>query len=413
MDIQAAYREAVKTGKRHDPNIVDEADAPCKENKWFGDDIDLNKFPTPLGRFGDNGRYIQQAGLNICQTPDGKWTNWSLNRQAIVNRNTMTGLWLHGSQHNGMIHEMWEKAGKDMPFAMALGNSPAVAAQAGARAPDFVDEYDVASALLDAPLDMIKCETSDLLVPAHSEIIIEGKVSVTETTMEGPFGEYPGYLFEDAKGPRPVLNIEAVTFRNDPILPLALPGVPTDTTHICMGFFGGADIANALQDEGVPVIDALMTFESAVLFTVVRVHSDWHKRTGLSVDDFIKKIAGVFWEKRQHLGHTVDKIIVVGEDIDPSRPDLLVWALASRNHPRAGTYNFDYKGFLGTGLESYLSANEHMKHTSSAQVIYSCLPLQERIGLSRPMIMNFEENYPQALKEEVLANLDRWGFTKQ
>ena len=50
------------------------------------------------------------------------------------------------------------------------------------------------------------------------------------------------------------------------------------------------------------------------------------------------------------------------------------------------------------------------KHTAG-EVIYSCLPIQERIGLSRPMIMNFEENYPQPLKEKVLANLERWGFT--
>ena len=411
MDMLAAYREAVKTGKRHDPNIVDAADAPCKENKWFGDDIDLNKFPTPLGRLGDSARYINQAGINICQTPDGKWTNWSTNRGCIVDRNTMTGLWLRPTQHNGMIHGMWEKEGKDMPFAIALGVSPAVATQAASRIPDWVDEYDVASALMDAPLDMVKCETNDLLVPADTEIVIEGTVSISEKKIDGPFGEFPGYLFEDAKGPAPVMNITAVTFRNKPILPLALPGAPTDTTHICMGFFGGADITDALQDAGLPVIDALMTFESALHWTVVRVHSDWHKRTGLNTDDFIKKIAQVFWEKNTHVGHTVAKIIVVGADIDPSRPDLISWACATRNHAKDGTYFFDYEGFFGTGLEAYMNVNEHLTHTSSGLCIYSCLTSKERMGLNRPMIMRFEENYPPVLQEKTLANLKRWGFT--
>jgi UbiD family decarboxylase len=81
--------------------MVDAASAPCKENKWFGDDIDLYKFPTPLGHRGDRHRYIQQADINICRTPDGKWTNWSTNRGMIHDKNTMTGLWLHGTQHKG------------------------------------------------------------------------------------------------------------------------------------------------------------------------------------------------------------------------------------------------------------------------------------------------------------------------
>ncbi|MDX2350658.1 MAG: UbiD family decarboxylase, partial [Porticoccus sp.] len=89
MDMMHAYLEAIETGKRHDPNIVDEADAPCKENKWLGDDIDLNKFPTPLGHVGDKDRFIQQPGINIRKTPDAKWTNWSTKPASIINNNNM------------------------------------------------------------------------------------------------------------------------------------------------------------------------------------------------------------------------------------------------------------------------------------------------------------------------------------
>jgi UbiD family decarboxylase len=296
-----------------------------------------------------------------------------------------------------------------MPFAIALGVGPAAATQAGSRVPDWVDEYDVASALLDAPIDMVKCETNDLLVPADSEIVIEGMVSVTETIPEGPFGEYPCYLFETAGGMCPRQSVTAVTFRNDPILPLALPGVPTDTTHIAMGFFGSADIVVALREAEIPVIDALMTFESALHWLVVRVHSDWHMRTGLGTDDFINKIADALWPS--HIGDTASKILVVGEDIVPSDNDLVTWAFATRNHPSAGTYLYPEKQGFGTGLEPYHTVNEHITQKGSL-VIYSCLPMQERAGYARPLIMRFEENYPAPIQEKVLANLKRWGFDK-
>lgn len=77
MSIQRAYLEAVQSGKQQPPRVIAAADAPCKQNKWLGDDIDISKFPAPVGHDGDGGRYIQTAGINIARTPDGRWTNWS------------------------------------------------------------------------------------------------------------------------------------------------------------------------------------------------------------------------------------------------------------------------------------------------------------------------------------------------
>jgi UbiD family decarboxylase len=145
MSIQHAYLEAVRSGKRQPPRIVDAATAPCKQNTWLGDDIDITKFPSPVGHDGDGGRYIQTASINIARTPVGRWTNRSTYRAMVVDKDHMTGLWLP-AQHNGMIWRMWVAEGEDMPFAVALGVSPAAATQAGSRCPDWVDEYDLASA---------------------------------------------------------------------------------------------------------------------------------------------------------------------------------------------------------------------------------------------------------------------------
>ena len=160
MEMQHSYNEAMANGTVHPPKVVDEKDAPCKQNKWFGDDIDITKFPAPIAHGGDGGRYLQTAGLNIVRTPDGKWTNWSTARAMIANapansKKTMVGSfspWAHG----GMIHGMWKKEGKDCPIAIAFGDQPAVNINIGTRQDDYVDEYDASSKLLDEPIELVK-----------------------------------------------------------------------------------------------------------------------------------------------------------------------------------------------------------------------------------------------------------------
>ena len=108
------------------------------------------------------------------------------------------------------------------------------------------------------------------------------------------------------------------------------------------------------------------------------------------------------------MGHFATKVIVVTENVDISDNDKVVWAFASRSHPTYGVYN-EWDGF-GSGLEAYHSVNEHHMKKGGGSVIYSCLPISERTGLKVPLIMSFEENYPEPLKEKVIANMNRWGF---
>lgn len=407
MSIQHAYLDAMDTGTRQPPRMVDPANAPCKQNKWLGDDIDITKFPAVVGHDGDGGRYINTGGINIVRTPDGRWTNWSTNRGEIIDRNHMTGLWMKG-QHNGMIWRMWQAEGKDMPWAVAMGVSPVVATQAGSRCPDWVDEYDRASALLNAPIEMVKCETNDLLVPADCEIVIEGLVSHDEVEHEGPFGEYPGYMGDDRMGPQPRQTITAVTFRTDPILPISLPGVPTDNCHVSQGFFQAADTTVALQVAGLPVIDANLLFESALCWLVIRVREDWHSVTGWTVDELMNKIGNTYWT--QHI-LTCTKILVVGEDIDPADPNAVAWAFATRNHPTFGAYYFPDLEVYGSGLEIYHSQAELVRGEGGL-VVYSCLTLQEGLGHPQVPVMSFEQNYPEAIQAKVRDNWARWGFSR-
>ena len=97
------------------------------------------------------------------------------------------------------------------------------------------------------------------------------------------------------------------------------------------------------------------------------------------------------------------------EDIDPADPNAVTWAFATRNHPVDGVYHFPE--FFSGGLDHYFSCNDHLRHKGAA-VIYSCLPLQERVGMPPNKIMQFEQNYPKPLQEKILANWKRWGFEK-
>lgn len=109
----------------------------------------------------------------------------------VHDRNHLAGAVLP-TQHIGKILAMWRKLGKDMPVAIAFGVPPAAIMAASMPLPDGVSEAEYVGSLVSAPVEVVKCETNDLYVPANSEIVFEGTISATETAPEGPFGEMYG-----------------------------------------------------------------------------------------------------------------------------------------------------------------------------------------------------------------------------
>ncbi len=160
----------------------------CKGNILSPGDFDLTTLPAPLLHQSDGGKYIQTYGMNIFQTPDGKWTNWSIARAMVHDRNHLTGLVIE-PQHIWQIHQMWKKEGKDVPWALVFGAPPAAIMASSMPLPDGCTEAEYVGAMTGHALDVVKCETNDLLVPANSEIVFEGTLSITEKGPEGPFGE--------------------------------------------------------------------------------------------------------------------------------------------------------------------------------------------------------------------------------
>src|ERR1700741_4750721 len=107
----------------------------------------------------------------------------------MINNRQMTGLFLP-QQHIGMIWAEWEKIGKPMPFAVVQGGDPGVAIIGGRGIPAEVDEGSFLGAIYGEPIEVVKCETVDLEVPATAEVVIEGHLSITRDATEGPYAEF-------------------------------------------------------------------------------------------------------------------------------------------------------------------------------------------------------------------------------
>lgn len=202
---------------------------PCKENCLEEAQIDLTALPAPMAHQADGGKYIQTYGMHIVQSPDGKWTNWSIARAMIHDDKHLTGLVIP-PQHIWQIHQMWKKQGKDVPWALAFGVPPAAIMASSMPIPDGVTEAGYVGAMTGAPLEVVKCDTNNLYVPATSEIVLEGTLSITETGPEGPFGEMHGYVFPGDVHDCPKYKVNRITYRNDPILPMSSCGRLTDET---------------------------------------------------------------------------------------------------------------------------------------------------------------------------------------
>lgn len=180
---------AAKTAKPIAPKVVETG--PCKEFKLSPEDFDLTQLPAPLLHQSDGGKYVQTYGMHIVKSPDGSWVNWSIARAMVDDRNHLTGLVIE-PQHIWQMHQKWKAIGNDMPWALAFGVPPAAIMAASMPLPDGLSEAEYIGSLVGQPLEVVKCETNDLMVPANSEIVLEGFCSITETAPEGPFGEMHG-----------------------------------------------------------------------------------------------------------------------------------------------------------------------------------------------------------------------------
>jgi UbiD family decarboxylase len=185
------------------------ATGPVKDVVLTGSRINLLELPQIIHHEGDAGAYIT-AAISFAKDPTGSGWNCAYNRLMIKGRDT-TSVHLTAGKHLWEYQRLAEAKGEALPVAFAIGVHPAIALGALAIGSIDEDERAIMGGLFGEALELVKCETSDILVPAHAELVIEGEILPTARTAEGPFGEFTGYSLGERQ--REVLQIKAVTHR--------------------------------------------------------------------------------------------------------------------------------------------------------------------------------------------------------
>ena len=205
QDMLTAYLRAME--RPIPPRVV--ATGPVKDVVLTGSRINLLELPQIIHHEGDAGAYIT-AAISFAKDPTGSGWNCAYNRLMIKGRDT-TSIHLTAGKHLWEYQRLAEAKGEALPVAFAIGVHPAIALGALAIGSIDEDERAIMGGLFGEALELVKCETSDILVPAHAELVIEGEILPTARTAEGPFGEFTGYSLGERQ--REVLQVKAVTHR--------------------------------------------------------------------------------------------------------------------------------------------------------------------------------------------------------
>jgi UbiD family decarboxylase len=326
------------------PVTVD--NAPVKENVLNGSAIDLTQLPVPRYNSLDGGRYINTYACVITKDPDTNLMNVGTYRGMICPDKKSIAVLLARPQHWGQHFLKYKERGEEMPVAVVYGTNPVLLMCAGDPiAHPGYSEYEVVGGLCREPMELVKCETSDLYVPAHAEIVIEGRISPDPETfqMEGPFGEYTG-LYGGKRSPKPVIRVECITYRNDPIF----RGGPAGSSpgrlnegncwHIPSL---SAILWKYLEDAGVPNVTGVWGSPAANMTNV---------RVGIKkiYRGHAKQVAAALIGGIQQ--HVAKNIVVLDDDIDITNDDAVEWAIAYRTNAEMRAFQF-YPGTLGSPLD--------------------------------------------------------------
>ncbi|MCL2713907.1 MAG: UbiD family decarboxylase [Alphaproteobacteria bacterium] len=304
---------------------------PVKENILHGDAINLLEFPVPKWHRLDGGRFIDTFCGVITRDPDSAQLNVGLYRGQVLGPRRI-GKLIVPTQHWGTHFAQHRASMKPMEVAIVYGWHDVLPFCAGSFFPKTVCEYDMMGAILGQSVELVKCETSELLVPASAEIVVEGTISPDPATFadEGPFAEYPGYAGGTAS-PKPVVEVSCLTHRHDPILRGTLegarPGFPTEDSPIC-AYSWSAIAWNMLEDAGVGgVTDVWMPPVSTGTNIVVQIQKRYRGHA--------QQVAAALWGTGA-AQWVFKNVMVVEEDIDIRDPVALDWAFAFRVNAAEG-----------------------------------------------------------------------------
>src|SRR5574341_1411219 len=307
-EMQKTYLRAME--KPIAPKVVTKA--PVKEVILTGDQIDLYNLPQILHHEQDAGPYIT-AAISFAKDPNGDTWNCAYNRLMIKGRDK-TSIHLTLAKHLWEFQRAAEAQGKPLPVAFAIGVHPAIALGCLAIGSIDEDERAIMGGLLGEPLELIKCETSELLVPAHAEMILEAEILPHERVAEGPFGEFTGYSLGERQ--REVVKVRAITHRKEPIFQDISVG---QLDHMLLSTVPiEANLYRAVRAM-VPSVKAVRVPAPFTCYVSIE-----QRITGQAKNAILAVLGNDLYMKR---------VIVVDQDVDIFNDRQVNWAVATRCQP--------------------------------------------------------------------------------
>lgn len=396
-DTTKAVAERIVKGKAIPPKVLE--DGPCKQLKFFGEDIDLLKIPLAFTGSRETLPYIT-AGMSFVQDPETGWTNVGIRRFQLIRQNELCDLVLP-FQHEGIIFSKYLKQNKPMPITVVLGTDPASLLCSTFPAPDQVDEMSYWPALTGEALEVVKCETNDMLVPATSEIVIEGEIDPDRRTLEGPFAEFPGYY----SGYRlcPIIKVKAITMRKDPIYRYMYMAMPPSEGHHIGDFVCEVELYRQLKGL-IPEVSDVAVLSTRTFTTAVAVN----KKARMRAPGLQRKIGLAV--RAVKAGFMSKNVFIVDDDVDVHNMQDLMWCMSVKFQAAKdaiviedvpGTYLDPSEMWVGHG-------GKYSGHTSYA--FYDCTekaaPYDEgyQRGLATP---------PQEYVDKVEKNWSEYGFEQR
>jgi UbiD family decarboxylase len=314
--LGAALRQQIK------PAVV--TAAPCQEVELAGDDADLGRLPIVTWTPGKDGApYL--TTIVVTRDHDTGRQNMGVYRTMARDRRSVVINLAPGRQGFRNV-KTWTDKGKTAPIAWVIGAPPAVHLATVANLPYGHDEIELAGALMGAPVEVVRCRTHDLLVPARAEIIIEGEIRPAELDDEGPFGEFAGFMGLVER--RPVARINTITHREDPVFyGLSSQMPPSESTTIQSLVNAGVllhTLRERLGEQAVSDFHIDQTYGGLLAHGIVAMtpqHPGHAKRIGRLVADI----------------SSLKRVTVVDADVDIRDASHIDWALNARFSPRRDT----------------------------------------------------------------------------
>lgn len=303
---------------------------PVKEN-IIKRNIDLQKI-LPINKFQekDSSTFIT-AGILVVKDSDTGKHYTSVRRLQVNGGNELSALIASPKLTNDFLE--LEKQGKSLEVAIVLGYDAASLMASQISSSTYgVDKYEIDSSLRGEPLELIKCETVDLLVPAYAEIVLEGRIVAGKRELEGPFGELMGYYGEQA--PHPIIEIDCISHRNKPIYQTAFP---CREEHVSNGLIREVELYYHLKNQ-VDVVDVYVTEGGGYRFNAfISINK---KKPGDGKTAILAALG---------LNKDLKQVVIVDNDVDIFDLQDIEWAITTRTQ---ASMDFTIvEGALGSSLE--------------------------------------------------------------